>query len=219
MSEKVDLQVDGGAAAPGPQMASAFGPLGIDMGAVIQEINNKTGAFSGMKVPVTVEINDDKSFDVSVGVPGAGELIKKELSLEKGSGRQALEKVGNLSIEQIIKIANMKKEGMLVNDLKSAVNTVIGSCQAMGVLVEGKEPKESNKDVLAGKYDKEILEVITEASAEKLELMKQQFNDIKAVLEKELAKVQPKEEEKKEGEEAAAENGEKKEEPKKEEKK
>lgn len=217
MSEKVDLQIDGGAAAPGPQMASAFGPLGIDMNAVIQEINNKTSAFAGMKVPVSVTINDDKSFDIEVGVPGASELLKKELNLQKGSGKQLLEKVGNLSIEQIIKVAKMKEQGMLVNDLKASVNTVIGSCQAMGVLVEGKEAKETNKDVLAGKYDKEILEGITEASAEKLDLMKTQLAEVKAALEKELAKIQPKEEEKKEGEEAKPED--KKEEPKKDAKK
>jgi len=188
MSETVELQVDGGNVSAGPQIATSFGPLGVNMGEIIKKINTKTQDFKGIKVPVKVFVNEDKSFEVEVGVPGASQLIKKEISLEKGSGKQALDKVGNLSIEQVIKIAKMKQQGMLTNNLKSAVNSIIGSCQSLGILVEGREAKDTNKDVLAGKYDKEIKEELTHTSIEKLSLMKEQLEQVKIELAKEAAK-------------------------------
>ena len=43
-------------------------------------------------------------------------MIRKELVLDKGSGIPNKEKVGNISIEQVIKIAKMKQDSMFVND-------------------------------------------------------------------------------------------------------
>lgn len=190
MTDKVELIVDGGVAAPGPQMAQSFGPLGVNMQAVIQEINKKTHAFAGMKVPIIVIIKEDKSFEVEVGVPGASELIKKEISLEKGSGKQAIEKVGNLGIEQIIKIAKLKYQGMLVNNLRSAVKSIVGSCQSMGILIEGREAKQIAKDIDAGRFDKEIKQEISEISKDKLMKLKEDLVIINAEIAKELAKEQ-----------------------------
>lgn len=190
MTEKIELIVDGGAAAPGPQLASGLGPLGINMQAVIQEINNKTKAFNGMKVPVVVIVKDDKSFEVEVGVPGASELIKKEISLQKGSGKQAIEKVGNLAIEQVIKVAKLKYQGMLVNDLKAAVKSIAGSCQSMGILIEGKEAKLITKEIDAGRFDKQISQELSETNKEKLAQLKEDLVRINAEIAKELAKEQ-----------------------------
>jgi len=63
-----------------------------------------------MKVPVKVLVDvDDKSFEVEVGTPTTSALIVKELGVEKGSGTPKATKVGNLSPEQIVKIAEMKR--------------------------------------------------------------------------------------------------------------
>ncbi|MBT3690708.1 50S ribosomal protein L11 [Candidatus Woesearchaeota archaeon] len=200
--EIVDVIIEGGKASAGAAMGKAFGPLGVNLQAILEEINEKTKDFKGMKVPVKVMVEtEDKSFEIEVGSPSVSELIKTEINLKKGSGDQANAKVGNLAIEQIIKIARMKKDSMLANNLKSAVKMVIGSCQSLGLLVESKEAKETSQDVFEGKYDKEINEEMTEVSSEKLERLNSEFRDLEKK-QAEVAKAKE-EEEKKEAEEPA----------------
>ena len=129
--------------------------------------------------------------------------IKKEANIEKGSGQQLLTKVSNLSIEQVISIAKETRHNMYAKDLKAAVKTVIGSCQALGILVEGLDGKEACRDVDAGRFDKEVHNQKTETSPDKLKLMKDQLNQIQVRLEKEKASQEkleetPKEEKKEE---------------------
>jgi len=204
--ETVDVIVEGGKASAGAAMGKAFGPLGVNLQAILEEINEKTKDFKGMKVPVKVIVEtDDKSFEIEVGSPSVSELIKTEINLKKGSGDQANAKVGYLAIEQIVKIARMKKDSMLANDLKSAVKMVIGSCQSLGLLVESNEAKLTSQEVSEGKYDKEINEEITEVSSEKLERLNSEFRDLEKK-QAEVAKAKEEEEAKaKEEEEAKAE--------------
>jgi hypothetical protein len=173
--------------------------------------------------------------EITVGSPPMSELIKKELKLEKGSGTPNKEKVGNVAVEQLISIAKMKRDGLFDRTLKAAVKTVAGTCNSLGLLVEGKTSDEFNKDLEAGKYDKELEAEKTEVSPEKHKKLQDELGAIQDVLKKEAeiakaaeeAKAKEKEkaaEEVKEGEgkEEKKEEGkpeEKKEEPKKEEKK
>lgn len=197
--EKVDVIVEGGKASAGAAMGQAFGPLGVDMKAILDKINEATAEFKGMKIPVTVIVDTKtKEFELEIGTPPVSELIKKELGLQKGSGKAAIEKVGNLAIEQIIKISKMKQASLLVNNLKGAVKSVIGSCGAMGVLVESKTPVEINGDIDNGIYDKEINEGKTEPSPEKLQKLKAELDNIKTGLEKQVKKLEKEKEEEEE---------------------
>ena len=76
MVDTVEALVDGGKASAGPPLGPALGPKGVNIGQVIAEINRKTKAFDGMKVPVKILINDDKSFEIKVGTPPVSALIK-----------------------------------------------------------------------------------------------------------------------------------------------
>ena len=85
--------------APGPALSQKLGPLGINMGQVIQKVNDATKNFKGMKVPVEIDVNPiTKNVEIKVFSPPTSELLKKEISVEKGSGAQDKIKVGNLSI-------------------------------------------------------------------------------------------------------------------------
>lgn len=64
--------------------------------------------------------------------------------------------VGNLTIDQCIKIAKMKQSGLLSKTLKNAVKEVVGSCVSMPITVEGKSPKEVLKDIDNGMYDSKL---------------------------------------------------------------
>jgi len=122
-----------------------------------------------MQVPVKIKVDTDtKSFEISVGTPPASGLIKKEANLEKGSGKAKHEMVADILIEQVIKIAKMKETATLGKSLKEKIKEVIGTCQSMGILVEGKPAKETLMDVDAGLFDEEIRLEKTELSAEEL---------------------------------------------------
>ncbi len=187
---KIDLMVDGGKASAGPQVGQVLGPLKINIANVLAKVNEKTKAFAGMKVPVTLDVDEKtKDFTIEVGTPPTSELIKKEINLQKGSGLPDKEKKANLAVEQVIKIAQMKKDSMYSPNLKSAVKSVAGTCNSMGLLVEGKTGSEFCQEVDEGKYNSEIEAGKTNVPPEKTSKLKKQLEEVKASLAKELEKI------------------------------
>src|SRR3989339_1186978 len=149
--ETVEVMVEGGKATAAPPLGPALGPMGVNIGQVIAKINEKTKAFAGMKVPVKVIIDKStKAFDIEVGTPPTSQLLKKEAGIEKGSGNPKEDKVADVLIEQIIKIAKMKESNLLGKTLKQKVKEIIGTCNSMGILVEGKTATEATQMVNEG---------------------------------------------------------------------
>lgn len=167
MSEKIEALVEGGKANAGPPLGPALGPMGINISEVIKQINEKTKDFAGMKVPVTVII-EGKNFKIKVGTPPVSAMIKKEARVEKLSASPKEEKVADIKIEQVIKIAKNKKDSMNSSSIKSCIRQVIGSCVSCGILVEGKDPKLVLKEIDQGMYEEEIRTEKTELTAEEL---------------------------------------------------
>ncbi len=150
----VELIVNGGQANAGPPLGPALGPLGVNIVAVVNKINEVTKDYAGMKVPVKVSVDtEDKTFEITVGTPTASALIVAELKIEKGSGTPNTVKVGNLSMEQIVKIAKIKAPQLLAPTLKDAAKELLGTCVSLGVTVEDKDPREVQKDIDAGNYE------------------------------------------------------------------
>lgn len=168
MSESISVLVEGGKATAAPPLGPALGPLGINIGQVVSEINAKTSSFKGMQVPITVNVSDDKEFSIVVGTPPAASLILKEAGLEKGSGRPNSEYMANLRIENIIKISKMKEDSLTGVDVKARVIEILGTCDSLGVKVEGKIGREAIKDVKAGLFDDKISQEKTDLSAEEI---------------------------------------------------
>ena len=154
MADTIEALVEGGKASAGPPLGPALGPLGVNIMQIINTINDKTKQFDGMKVPVKVIIDPKtKKFEVEVGTPPASSLIFKELGLEKGSGSAGTHKVGNLTVDQAIKVAKMKYDNLLGKELKQKTKEVIGTCVSIGITVEGKKPQEIQKAIDEGNYD------------------------------------------------------------------
>lgn len=150
----VDLLVSGGQATAGPPLGPALGPLGVNVVMIVNKINELTKDYSGMKVPVKVSVDPDtKQFEVTIGTPTTSALIVSELKIEKGSGTPHSAKVGNLNMEQVVRIAKIKRPEFLAKTLKSAAKEVLGSCVTMGVTVENKDPREVQKEIDQGKHD------------------------------------------------------------------
>lgn len=152
MAQSVSTMVEGGKASTGPPLGPALGPLGLNLGQIVKEINDMTKDFQGMQVPVTVTIVDaaTKKYEIKVGIPPTSALIKKELKIEKGSGNRKENVAGNATMEQIKNVARAKIDSMLANDMKAAVLEVIGSCVSLGVNVEGKDPREVQRLIKKG---------------------------------------------------------------------
>ena len=151
--------VEGGKATAGPPLGPALGPLGVNIGGIIDEINRKTGPFAGLKVPVKVVVDKDtKKFEIEVGSPSTGELLKKEAGAEKGrkGGADDPKTVGNLKFEQVVKVARMKTDGSLVRNVKNGVNEVLGTCVSLGLTVEGQDPRKIIVEVKDGKHDSQL---------------------------------------------------------------
>lgn len=175
--EKLEVLVEGGKATAAPPLGPALGPLQLNIGQVIAAINEKTKSFAGMKVPVKLVVDtESKDFEITVGTPPISQLIKKEIGVELGSGASHEHKVGNIAVEQCIKIAKMKRDSMIVNGLKAAVKSVIGSCHSMGVMVEGKPAKKVEAEIGEGRYDDLIRNEVTGVPPEKARLLKEQLD-------------------------------------------
>lgn len=156
MADKVEVLVDGGKATPGPPLGPALGPLGVNIVKVVAEINEKTKNFEGMKVPVKIVVEKDKSFSVTVGTPPTTALIKAELGVEKGTGASRETKTGNLTIDQVVKVAKMKDMDLLGSDIKNKVKEVLGTCVSMGVTVDGKDARDVQRELAKGTYDPKL---------------------------------------------------------------
>lgn len=173
--EKIQILVEGGKATAAPPLGPALGPLGVNIGMVVAEINKKTESFKGMQVPVKVIVDvETKKFNVEVGTPPTSQLILKEANIEKGSSNPLAEKVADLKIEQVIKIAKMKRDSLLGKSMKDAVKEVIGTAGSMGVLIEGKDYKEILKNIDNGAFKQEIETGKTELSAEELRALEEE---------------------------------------------
>jgi large subunit ribosomal protein L11 len=150
----VELLISGGQATAGPPLGPALGPLGVNVMMIVNKINEVTKDYAGMKVPVKVAVDPEtKEFEVSVGTPTASALIVSELKIEKGSGTPNTAKVGDLNMEQVLRITKIKRHELLAKNLKVATKEILGSCVSMGVTVEGKDPREVQKEIDEGKYD------------------------------------------------------------------
>lgn len=156
MGEKkvVNALVPGGQATAGPPLGPALGPLGVNVLSIVNKINEVTKSFAGMKVPVKITVDTEtKEFEVVVGTPTMSALIVSELGIEKGSGNPKTEKIGNLSLEQVIGISKVKRHELLARNLKAAVKEILGTCVSMGVTVESKDPREVQGEIDEGKHD------------------------------------------------------------------
>lgn len=185
--ETVSLMVKGGAATAGPPLGPSLAGKGINIGQVVQQINDKTKEMKGMDVPVKVIVDADaKSFEITVGLPPSSALILKESGAEKGSGAAGTKIVSVLKLQHLIKIAKIKSDVLSGKTLKTKVKELLGTCKSMGIKVDGKDPRDIIKSVDNGDYDNLLKNETTELTAEELVELKEMQKAVK----EELVKVE-----------------------------
>ncbi len=152
MADEVSVLVEGGKASAGPPLGPALGPLGVNVVQVVQQINQQTQGFAGMRVPVIVKVNPaTREFTLVVGRPPTAALLLKEAGKEKGSGKAKGEIVGDVSLDAVRKIAEAKGDDLYGRTQEEKVNQVIGTCVSMGLTVDGEDPRALLKSRTAAK--------------------------------------------------------------------
>ncbi|MEA3559067.1 MAG: 50S ribosomal protein L11 [Candidatus Thermoplasmatota archaeon] len=151
MPEKIEALIDGGKASAGPPLGPALGPLGVNIGQIVSDINKKTKDFEGMKVPVILTVDTKtKEYTIKVGTPPTSSLLLQEIGADKGPG--SIETTVDIPIEKVVKVARMKRDALMAIDLKAAVKEVLGTAVSMHAKVDGKDPKEVQKLISEGQY-------------------------------------------------------------------
>ena len=131
----IKLQIPAGAANPAPPVGPALGAAGVNIMQFCQAFNAQTKEKSGDIIPVIITVFEDKSFEFVCKTPPAAQLIKKELGLKSGSGVPQRDKVGQLTQEQLTKIAEIKMPDLNANDIDAAKAIIAGTARSMGVTI------------------------------------------------------------------------------------
>ena len=135
VAKLIKLQIPAGKANPAPPVGPALGSAGVNIMQFCQAFNAATQDKAGDIIPVVISVYEDKTFDFVCKTPPAAQLILKELGIQGGSGVPQRDKVGQLTQEQLTKIAETKLPDLNANDLEAAKRIVAGTARSMGVTI------------------------------------------------------------------------------------
>jgi large subunit ribosomal protein L11 len=133
---QIKLQIPAGKANPSPPVGPALGQRGVNIMEFCKAFNAQTQALGDSIIPVIITVYEDRSFTFITKTPPASQLIKKEIKAAKGSPVPNKTKIGQLSKEQLRRIAEIKLPDLNTNDIEQAMKSIAGSARSMGVDVE-----------------------------------------------------------------------------------
>ena len=131
----IKLQVPAAKANPAPPIGPALGQHGVNIPGFCKEFNERTKNDAGLIIPVVITVYSDRTFTFITKTPPVPVLIKKELGLETASARPNRDKVGQLTQEQVRKIATIKMPDLNAGSIEAAMSMVAGTARSMGVTV------------------------------------------------------------------------------------
>ncbi len=130
---KIKLQAPGGQATPAPPVGPALGQNGVNIGQFVSQFNEQTKELNGTIVPVVITVFMDKSFTFEVKSPPAAVLLKQTAEIAKGSGVPNRETAGQVTAEQVRKIAETKFKDLNAYDIENAEKIIRGTARSMGI--------------------------------------------------------------------------------------
>jgi len=132
---QIKLQIPAGAANPAPPVGPALGQQGVNIMEFCKAFNARTKDAGGLITPVVITVFADRSFTFITKTPPTSVLIMKELGKDKGSGVPNKDKIGELTKDQVRKIAQLKLADLNAASVDAAMKTVAGTARSMGVTV------------------------------------------------------------------------------------
>jgi large subunit ribosomal protein L11 len=131
----IKIELEAGKATPAPPVGTALGPHGINIMEFCKAYNEKTASQAGDVVPAEITIYEDRSLTFILQTPPAVNLLKKAAGIDKGSPKPNREKVGKVSREQLVQIAQLKMKDLNAYDMDAAVKMIEGTARSMGLEV------------------------------------------------------------------------------------
>jgi len=134
----IKLQVPAGKANPSPPIGPALGQRGLNIMEFCKAFNARTQDMEPMMpIPVVITVYGDRTFTFITKTPPNSYFLMKEAGVKKGTQTPGKGKVGQITMEQVRKIAAVKMPDMNANDIDAAVRMLVGSARSMGLEVVG----------------------------------------------------------------------------------
>ncbi len=131
----IKLQIPAGKATPAPPVGPALGQHGVNIMSFTKEFNERTKNDAGLIIPVVITVYADRSFTFVTNTPPASVLLKKACGIETASGVPNKNKVAQVTMEQVRKIAETKMPDLNASDVESAMRMIAGTARSMGITV------------------------------------------------------------------------------------
>lgn len=135
ITKKLKLQIPAGKATPTPPVGPALGQAGVNIGEFVTKFNAATASMAGDIIPVVITVFEDRTFTFELKTPPASNLILKAIGADKGSGKNAVHKVGKITLAQVRAVAERKMPDLNAASIEAAMETIKGTARSMGVTV------------------------------------------------------------------------------------
>ena len=152
----ITMKVVGGEPPSNAVLSAKLAPFGCNPKKAGETISKQTAEYTNIRIYAKLSIQAREIKNVEV-IPTCSAYIikalkepKRQRKKEKGA---VFKHTGNLTFEEIKKIANNMRPKSLAREMKGTIKEVLGSCVAVGITVDGKSPKDVQKEVDAGKYN------------------------------------------------------------------
>jgi large subunit ribosomal protein L11 len=132
---KIKLQLQAGAAIPGPPVGPALGQHGLSPIEFVKAFNARTEKQKGLILPVIITAYSDKTYTFVTKTPPASFLLKQAAGLPKGSVSPGRMSVGQITEDKLEEIAKLKMEDLSANGIEEAKRIIAGTARSMGLLV------------------------------------------------------------------------------------
>jgi large subunit ribosomal protein L12e len=153
--KQIVLKVVGGEPPSNAVLSAKLSPFGCNPKKAGEEISKNTKEFTNIRLYVRLSIQAREIKQVEL-LPTSSAYIIKELKEPVRQRRKVKNSVykhtGNLTFEQVKTIAKKMNHKTLSREFKGTVKEVLGSCLAVGITVDGKNPKEVTKEVESGQH-------------------------------------------------------------------
>ena len=151
----ITMKVVGGEPPSNAVLSAKLAPFGCNPKKAGETISKGTQEYTNIRIYVKLSIQSREIKNVEIMPTCSAYIIKalKEPKRQRKKEKGAVFKhVGNLSFDQIKKIAENMRPKSLAREMKGTVKEVLGSCVAVGITVDGKSPKDVQKEIDEGKY-------------------------------------------------------------------
>lgn len=136
ITKKIKLEIEAGKATPAPPLGPALGQAGINISDFVTKFNAATSKMMGDRVGVKISVYEDRTYDFVVKTPPATGLILKAAGVAKGSGKNAVSKVGKITRAQALEIGKKKANDLNAKDDEGLISIITGSARSIGIEVK-----------------------------------------------------------------------------------